>query len=527
MRTLIVIILFFLAVFIFGEYRQDQQQEPILEKVEVVNNGVPVRVFYKGNPVKGLSKVDFKLLVNGKEKEIQEAVEISQKITTGKPGAGTGVNRKLRFFLLLFNISDYRIDMKKAVTPFFDNILRPGDRIMLVSNSIALGERMVVDPELDRQRVDHVIDIEMAKNRSKFARLDMSIDTLYEEYQNQLIANGGDAKATDIAIQYFIDTYTLLLKEYKSDFMTMDDQQYIQLAQYLEKQDMQKWVLNFYQIGYFPRVKLFSSLDKQLSQSQNYLKLITQEGNVPDEIAEKDISKFFLNTGASFHTVLMGSRNRIISNPNFSYDPIAISSEGVFRRLTELTGSKIMRSNKTEKFFKELSTREDVYYELFYAPDAPDAPDAPGKPGARKKDKIEVKLNNGDYEVVYDNGARAASFQTLVEKIEKEIPQINLGAVQFKDGALHFPVQNYKMDLVDQVNCGKIRVRLSVFDEKESRFVLDRKKETEAKSESLDFKIALNQQLKPGNYKVFVEVTDLLTKKNDVGLTEMQITETI
>lgn len=521
MRTLIVIFVFFMAVFIFGEYRQDQQQEPILEKVEVVNNGVPVRVFYKGNPVKGLTKTDFKLLVNGKEIEIQEAVEINQKITTGKPGAGTGVNRKPRFFLLLFNISDHRIDMKNAVKSFFDNILRPGDRLMLVSNSIALGERMVMDPELDRQRVEHVIDIEMAKNRSKFVRLDMNIESLYQEYLELLNANGGDAQAIDIAIQYFINNYTLLLKEYKSDFMILDDRQYIQLAQYLEKQDMQKWVLNFYQIGYFPRVKLFSSLDKQLSQSQNYLKLITQEGNAPDEIAEKDISKFFLNTGASFHTILMGSRNRIMSNPNFSYDPIALSSEGLFRRLTELTGSKIMRSNKTEKFFKELSTREDVYYELFYAPDTPK------KPGARKKDKIEVQLNKGDYHVVYDDGARAASFQNLVEKAEKEIPQIILGTVQFKDSTLNFPVQNYKMDLVDQVNRGKIRIRISVFDEKESRFVLDRKKEAEAHSESLDFKIALNRQLKPGNYKVFVEVTDLLTKKNDVGVTEMQITETI
>jgi len=515
MRTLIVIILFFLAVFIFGEYRQDQQQEPILEKVEVVNIQVPVRVFDKGAPVRGLSKEDFKLLVNGKEMEIREAVEITQKLTRDKPGPGARVNLKPRLFLLLFNISDYRIDMKKAVKPFFENILLPGDRLMLVSNSIALGERMVLDPVVDRQRVEHIIDIEIAKNRSKFARLDMSIDTLYQEYLDLLKANSGEAAS--IARQYFIDNYTLLLKEFKNDFMMLDDRQYIELAQYLEKQDMQKWVLNFYQIGYFPRVKPFSSLDSSLSQSIYYFDQIMKAGVAPDEIAEKDISKFFLNTGASFHTILMGSRNRILSNSNFSYDPIAISSESLLRRLTELTGSKIFRSNKTEKFFKEVSSREDVFYELFYAPD---------KPGGREKNKIEVKTNNGDYEVVYDDGDRGASFQNLVEKVEKGMPQINLGVIQFKDGILNFPVQNYKMDLVEQVNCGKIRVRISIFDEKESRFILDRKKETEAKGESLDFKIALNQKVKPGNYKVFVEVTDLLTKKNDVGVTEIRITGT-
>ncbi len=516
MRTLIVILIFFLPSFILGEYRQDQQQEPIFEKVEVVNNQVPVRVFYNGTPVRGLNKADFMLLVNGKEMEIQEAVEITQKLTQDKSRPGAGANRKPRLFLLIFNISDYRIDMKKAVKPFFDNILRPGDRLMLVSNSIALGERMVLDPAVDRQRVEHVIDIEIAKNRSKFSRMDMAIDTMYQEYLELLRANSGEA--ADSAHQYFVDNYTLLLKEFKNDFMMMDDGQYIQLAQYLEKQDIQKWVLNFYQIGYFPRVKPFSSLDRQLSQTKDYFDLILQAGAVPDEIAEKDISKFFLNTGASFHTILMGSRNRIMSNQNFSYDPIAISSETLLKRLTELTGSKIIRSNKSEKFFKELSAREDVYYELFYVPE---------RPGARKKDKIEVKINNGDYKVVYDDGDRGASFQNLIEKVEKEMPQINLGAIQFKEGFLNFPVQNYKMDLVDQVNCGKIRVWISIFDEKESRFILDRKKETEANRESLDFKVALNQKLKPGNYKVFIEVTDLLTKKNGVGVTEIQITQVI
>lgn len=517
MRTLIVILIFFLPAFLFGEYRQDQQQEPILEKVEVVNNQVPVRVFNNGAPVRGLKKADFKLLVNGKEMEIQESVEITQKLTLDKPGPRAGVNNKPRLFLLLFNISDYRIDMKKAVKPFFENILRPGDRLMLVSNDIALGERLVLDPAVDRQRVEHVIDIEIAKDRSKFARMEMSIDTLYREYLDLLTATNGEAG--EVAKQYFIDNYTLFLKEFKKGFMMMDDEEYIQLAHYLEKQDIQKWVLNFYQIGYFPRVKAFSNLDKQLSQNANYFDQIVQAGAVPDEIAEKDISKFFLNTGASFHTILMGSRGRILTNQNFSYDPISISSESLLKRLTELTGSKIIRSNKSEKFFKELSAREDVYYELFYAPERPEE---------RKKDKIEVKINNGDYAVVYDNGERGASFQNLIEKVEKGMPQINLGAIQFKDDILNFPVQNYKMDMVDQVNCGKIRVRISIFDEEESRFILDRKKETDAKRESLDFKIALNdKKLKPGNYKVFVEVTDLLTKKNDVGVTEIQITEVI
>lgn len=517
MRTatslLIVMLIGFVPGFITGE---NLQEETLFEKVEVVNIKVPVRVFSKGKPVKGLKKEDFKLFVNGEEKEIRALVEKTKNITLESPASGAGAakaeaNPNPRLFLLMFNISDDRIDMKKTLDPFFNDILRPGDRLMLVSNSFVLNDRIVFDPKIERQKIDYILDVESVKARARLIQMSLTIDTLYKDYLDMLQAIRGEI--ADAARRYFIDNYIAYIKDFKKGFMRLDDEQYVQLANYLANQDIEKWVLNFYQLGYFARVRPLSSLDESLSSNTNYLEML-QALDVPEEIAEKNISRFFLNTGASFHTILMGSRNRILNYDVFSYNSIPINSESLLKRLTKLTGGIVIRSNKAGKFFKKLTQQEDVYYTLFYAPDLP-------REG--KKAKIEVKVNNKDYKVVYDTRKRETHFQRILDKVKKGTPQITLGEIKIKEDSINFLVKNFKMDQVDQEKQGKVRVRISIFDDRESKFIVDRKKEAKAKKENLDFNIALKDELKPGNYKIFVEVTDLFTKKNDLGVGEIRI----
>lgn len=511
MRTaksfLILMLICFVPGFITGEY---PQEETLFEKVEVVNIRVPVRVFSKGKPVKGLKKEDFKLFVNGKEKEIRALVEKTKKFAL-EGATKAEANQNPRLFLLMFNISDDKIDMKKALNPFFNNVLRPGDRLMLVSNSFVLNDRIVFDPKIERQKIDYILDVENVKARARLTQMSMTIDTLYKEYLDMLQAMRGEA--ADSARRYFIDNYITYIKDFKKGFMRLDDEQYVQLANYLTNQDIEKWVLNFFQLGYFARVKPLSSLDESLSSSSKYFEMLEAVG-MPEEIAEKNISRFFLNTGASFHTILMGSRNRHLTYSDFSYNSIPINSESLLKRITKLTGGIVTRSNKAGKFFKKLTQQEDVYYTLFYAPD---------RPREGKKAEIEVAVNNKDYKVVYDTRKRKTHFQRILDKVKKGTPQITLGEIKIKEGSINFLVKNFKMDLVDHEKQGNVRVRISIFDDRESKFIVDRKKETRAKKENLDFKITLKDELKPGNYKIFVEVTDLFTKKNDLGVGEIRI----
>jgi hypothetical protein len=236
------------------------------------------------------------------------------------------------------------------------------------------------------------------------------------------------------------------------------------------------------------------------------------ELNIPTEVGAKNISQFFLNSGAAFHTILMGTEYKKfkIAGGSFAYSPLAIDTESILRSVTESTGGALIKSNKSDRFFKKMAKTEDVYYSLAYVPDEADE---------GKRSKIEVRVNNDRYKVVYDNQKRKEPFRGLLAKVETEIPQITLGNIYAENGVLNFPVSNFKMEGETEER-GKVRVRVSIFNQLESKFAFDRKKEIKAKKKSLDVRIALNE-LGNGSYRIFVEVTDLLTEKNDLGLTEI------
>jgi hypothetical protein len=329
------------------------------------------------------------------------------------------------------------------------------------------------------------------------------------EMQDLLEATQGEAweSARDI----FITSLLKLLRATKKSFMKLDSEQFVRLARYLKKQDIEKWVFNFYQLNHFISIKSGSRFDGFLSGSQKYFELM-DELNIPTEVGAKNISQLFLNSGAAFHTILMGTEYKKfkIAGGSFAYSPLAIDTESILRSVTESTGGALIKSNKSDRFFKKMAKTEDVYYSLAYVPDEADE---------GKRSKIEVRVNNDRYKVVYDNQKRKEPFRGLLAKVETEIPQITLGNIYAENGVLNFPVSNFKMEGETEER-GKVRVRVSIFNQLESKFAFDRKKEIKAKKKSLDVRIALNE-LGNGSYRIFVEVTDLLTEKNDLGLTEI------
>lgn len=505
------VIVFFLlpALLLAGQQGQsrDSRQDRIVEKVDVTNVAVAVRVFHKGKPVKGLKKEDFTLFENGKEKDIRVFFQRAQKISPVEDTAGAGEGEKSRLFLLTFNVGDHRIDIKRAVAPFFDKFLRKGDRIMVLSNSFFLNDRVVFDPGLERQKVEHILEIEKIKAHWRYTQMEEAVRVYAGEMQDLLEATAGEAweSARDI----FITGLLSLVRATKESFMRLDNEQFVRLAKYLKEQDIEKWVFNFYQLNHFLSVKPGSGFDGFLSGSQKYFELM-DELKIPTEVGTEHLSQLFINSGAAFHTILMGTENKKFKlSGGFDYAPLALDTESILRNVTRSTGGTLVKSNKADKFFKKVTGSEDVYYTLVYVPD---------ETNEIKRPKVKVVVNNKKYKVVYDNQKRKDAFQKLLAKAETKIPQITLGNLFVENGILNFPVSNFKLNKTEAG--GKVRVRISIFDPNEAKFVFDRKKEIDAKQETLDVRIALNE-LESGHYRVFVEVTDLLTEKNDLGLTEM------
>ena len=106
----------------------------------------PVRVSFKGEPVRGLTREDFEVFENGVKQEITQFEVISRKIAQPQvemptPAAGQAEPQR-RAFLLIFNIFDYNKAVGEAIDHFFMEYFREGDQIIiLVENRILDIER--------------------------------------------------------------------------------------------------------------------------------------------------------------------------------------------------------------------------------------------------------------------------------------------------------------------------------------------------------------------------------------------------
>ncbi len=234
---MIVVFTFLLPLLLPGEalqQSQEAQEERIIERVEVTNVAVTVRVFDKGKPVKGLKKKDFKLFENDKEKEIRVFFETRKKVTetneASQSSAGKYVKRPSRLFLLNFNIGDHRIDIKGAVKPFFKKILQPGDRLIVISNSFFLNDRVVIDPEVERKKVEHILDVEKVKAHWRFSWMDYEVGNAIKGYADIRSASANDQEPnTAAAWEFFREEYLKFLLDYKATITMMDEEKFLKL----------------------------------------------------------------------------------------------------------------------------------------------------------------------------------------------------------------------------------------------------------------------------------------------------------
>lgn len=63
-----------------------------------------------------------------------------------------------------------------AVKPFFKKILQPGDRLIVTSNSFFLNDRLVLDPEVERKKVEHIPDVEKVKAHWRYSWMTYEVD---------------------------------------------------------------------------------------------------------------------------------------------------------------------------------------------------------------------------------------------------------------------------------------------------------------------------------------------------------------
>jgi hypothetical protein len=508
---ILILCLICLSFVIFG---YAQSQERIIEKIEVTNVEVPVRVFFKGKAVSGLKKSDFTLLVNGKKRDIHGFYEFKKKIAAPEIASLQKKDAHSRLFLLIFNICHYNPDAVRILDIFFDKIFCKNDRLMVITNRLFFDDRKISNPLKEREKLKKVLLLEMENVREKSNYFKRRMESMLRLFKARL-------KYTylrDLTSNEFVRNYCRLVWEFKNLYLTMKDSRYLQLAQYLKAQKAEKWVLSFYQIGHFFKPKWNSEFRKLLlgddfmRATKRYHEL--QEAlKVEEPILDDDLSKVFADTGASFHTILMEDRESMRNDlsADLSYKPIVSASYLLLEKIAKKTGGTFMHSDDIDQFYQEITADHDIFYMLTYVPK---------KREKQKKSRIKVIVKNKKYRPYYDDGKRGSHFRKMIKKKTLETPQIRIDQVSVNGNFITIVVSHFKIDEKEPIT--ELLVRLQVFTQ-QSENIYDGV-ETFTIKDLSNNKVRLQVELPKlpaGLYDLFIWVGDPLTGKHDVAVKEL------
>jgi hypothetical protein len=271
--TLILMTVTCFSLVMAGQPQQDSReqklQEPIIENRTVTNIQFPVRVFLEGQPVGGLSKKDFTLFVDDKETPINGFYETRKKLNSPPDhaaGQGLSENAPQRLFVIIFNISDYNLNLEKDIDAIFRDILRPDDRFMVISNNYFLPETTLKDPELEKRILRETLRKEADKLRMNILEVESELKVQANNFISRL-SDPVEQRQPDFPYEVFREFFTnyiLTFEQFKKGYFDMAKEQYIKIAEYLKSQGAEKWVLNFFQVGLFPRFKMHGQIQSAL-----------------------------------------------------------------------------------------------------------------------------------------------------------------------------------------------------------------------------------------------------------------------
>lgn len=491
-----------------------EEEEQLREEVSVVNIEVPVRVFLKDKTVDNLIREDFKLYEGRKQQEINGFFIKKQKIKALPAPARTGhsIARPSRYVVLIFRISDNSEDIRKALQHLFHNILRENDQLMVFANDESLSFNNLKEKQKAHDLVSRVLrkQAQLAHNRMiKYLR---RVETETEHhYLVWLEYPGAMSAAFD-----FLNVHLQIWRDFKQRYLLPDMRKYFHFARHLEKIKKEKWVINFFQMPMFPRLKSTGEARRRVISFTDVWTMDTMEGkairklfdtleqemNVAANFPVEDISKLFYKVNATFHSVLINTSMADFSE-KYEYQRVSTDIENSLREITKDTGGSLIASNDLLKALETIEEKESVYYLLTYAPLDPN-----------KVGKIKIKVKNKNYRVVYDDNMRADYINEHLEKIASQTPTIQLQNLVFEGKKLSFIITDFLMKEGARGRSGSVNLRIRIKNTNK-KVLYDKNKTLQTQKNIITISIPFDW-LGKGKYDIIADVKDLMTGKTEI-----------
>ncbi len=522
----ILSVLIFSATFLIS-----QEEESIKEKVNVVNIEIPVRVYYKNEPVNNLTKDDFKIY-EGKKLQTINGFFVKRKIIAHKISEQEETSTGY-FFVLIFQITDFNDEFKKGLDYLFNNMINENDQILLVVNKKSFSFNNLSDKKSVQESMENIIKTDSEKERLAMFQYINQIEqelnlSKFETEVRRSSSSSGLGDTPHYAVKDFLSKYLMIWNDYKSRYLVPDIEEYYKFSQYLKNIKKEKWVINFYQLELFPRIILDNNTKRfirnqiaewEISANQEIVTFariidkllidIDRSLKISNDFPSDEVTKIFYKVNAIYHSIFIRTNLPTLIQDN-DYIKIAGDIESNLREICQNTGGLLINSKDLETALESISKKEDIYYLLTYAPKNPE-----------QVGKIKIKVNKKRCKVIYDDAIRGEFINEFLEQKEIKGPPVKINSVSFKNKQLKIELSNFYIMKTKQGSGGKLKIRIRINNIQEIT-IYDETKEMSANQDKV--KISLDfSSITRGKYEIIVDVTDMYTEKTATELIQAEI----
>lgn len=503
---LLLLVLCFVSRMMFP---MDEPQK-VREFVQVVNVEVPVRVFADGKPVDNLVKEDFILLEDKVPQDITAFYILKKKIET------QGSVLAPRYFVFAFDIIDYTKDLKEAVHDVLYKIVRKQDQLLIFINNKTLFINNISDKEKALTVIERVLKEMTFEEKNKLLA--------YIRYFDNLIKTIVDITSWE-AVTGFLEKYLVVWKEYKQRYLVPDIDAYYNFSRHLEKIDLEKWVISFYQVKIFPKLKSSEELRirqliGQMSGGEaehanlartmsRLLDEIDKETQVAQDFPVEQVSKLFYKSNATFHSIFFNTYKEMFS-AEMELARVDSDIENSLREITEKTGGELITSNNIDAALGEAVEKEDICYMLTYSPR-----------DAKKIGKIEVKPKDKNLDVFYDDNMRADYIKAYLDKKNIDVSQVKINNLSFNDKTLSLSISGFYQSKESKDFTGKLSVNIQVKN-LQGIVLWNQVKDFNVTDKNVSISLPF-KRLMAGRYDIVVFARDLLAGNEAVDFVQAEI----
>jgi VWFA-related protein len=365
--------------------------------------------------VANLTIDDFEILEDGVPQKIEACYLINKSAIQRREEIKRYIPQTTRNFYLFFEITDYDPKISNAVKYFCQNILIPGDNLMVITplKSYRLKDQALQakSKEAIAEELKGLVRKDCLAGNSEF-RSAVSDLTGLAKSLSEAIKTGdldaassgqqedgvvpGEIRGKTLDEQLFL--YANLLE--KLDVLReISQMKLLDFANHLAREDGQKYVYLFYQREYIPQIepKLIAEYTALYQDNPYVYQTLTQAAQLRDQMTfdVERVKQAYADASAAIHFLFITTPRPLVAGVYFEERSEDIYS--AFREMAQATGGIFESSANPASMFQNALEAAENYYLLYYSPKKIEDTE-------RNFRHIEVRVKKGNDRVLYRTG---------------------------------------------------------------------------------------------------------------------------